>query len=149
MTTHQGLSVGTVLDAQTNQTSITQVFRYSAATWNTHRIHYDKEFAIKEGYPDVLVQSHLHGAFLTKYCTDWAGRDARLVDLSLRVRRFAVAGESLTIVGTLRGVRRGEEGRALVDLELVETRGSDGETCVEGTATIDVPAAWIAQGALP
>ena len=144
--TQRELRVGSVLDAHTNQTSITQVFRYSAATWNTHRIHYDKEFAIKEGYPDVLVQSHLHGAFLTKYCTDWAGRDAHLVDLSLRVRRFAVAGESLTIVATVSGLRAGDGGRALVDLELVETRGSDGETCVEGAATIDVPATWIVEG---
>jgi hydroxyacyl-ACP dehydratase HTD2-like protein with hotdog domain len=147
MTTHEGLRPGSVLDARTNQTSITQVFRYSAATWNTHRIHYDKEFAFKEGYPDVLVQSHLHGAFLTQYCTEWAGREGRLVALSLRVRRFAVAGESLTIVGTVKGVRASEEGRALVDVELVETRGSDGDTCVEGTASVDVPLTWLAEGA--
>jgi acyl dehydratase len=148
MTSHQELRTGSALEAQTNQTSITQVFRYSAATWNTHRIHYDKDYAVKEGYPDVLVQSHLHGAFLTKFCTDWAGRDARLVDLSLRVRRFAVAGEALTTVGAVTSVRAGDEGRALVDIELIETRESDNETCVEGTATIDVPLTWLAEGAL-
>jgi acyl dehydratase len=148
MTTHHELQAGSVLAPQTNQTSITQVFRYSAATWNTHRIHYDKEYALKEGYPDVLVQSHLHGAFLTKYCTEWAGREARLADLSLRVRRFAVAGESLTVQGTVREVRPGDEGRAWLDLELVETRDSDGEVCVEGTATLDVPLTWLAEGAL-
>jgi acyl dehydratase len=147
MSLHQEVHVGSVLGAQTNHTSITQVFRYSAATWNTHRIHYDKEYAIKEGYPDVLVQSHLHGALLTKYCTDWAGREGRLVDLSLRVRRFAVAGESLTIQGTVREVRVGDNGRALVDLDLVETRDSDAETCVEGTATIEIPSAWLDGGA--
>jgi acyl dehydratase len=149
MTTPSDLRVGSALAAQTNNTSITQVFRYSAATWNTHRIHYDKEYALKEGYPDVLVQSHLHGALLTKYCTDWAGRAARLTDLSLRVRRFAVAGETLSIVGTVRAVRAGDERRALVDLDLVETRGSDGETCVEASATIEVPRSWIGEGILP
>jgi acyl dehydratase len=146
--TQKDLRVGTVLDPATNETSIVQVFRYSAATWNTHRIHYDKDYATTEGYPGVLVQSHLHGAFLTKYCTDLAGRDARLVDLSLRVKKFAVAGEALTVVGTLSAVRPGEPGRAYVDLELVETRGSDDETCVEGTATLDVPLTWIDEGAL-
>ncbi|MGB8179867.1 MAG: hypothetical protein WCF63_06850 [Acidimicrobiales bacterium] len=147
--TQQELRVGTVLTPQMNETSIVQVFRYSAATWNTHRIHYDKDYATTEGYPGVLVQSHLHGAFLTKYCTDFVGRDGRLVDLSLRVRKFAVAGESLTVVGTLREVRGGEPGRALVDLDLVETRGSDGETCVEATATLDVPLTWIDEGSRP
>jgi hypothetical protein len=70
------------------------------------------------------------------------------VDLSLRVRRFAVAGEALTTVGAVTSVRAGDEGRALVDIELIETRESDNETCVEGTATIDVPLTWLAEGAL-
>ena len=135
--THKDLRVGAVLDPASNETSIVQVFRYSAATWNTHRIHYDKDYATTEGYPGVLVQSHLHGAFLTKYCTDFVGRDARLVDLSLRVKKFAVAGETLTVVGTVSAVRPDESGRALVDLELVETRGSDNETCVEATARLE------------
>jgi hydroxyacyl-ACP dehydratase HTD2-like protein with hotdog domain len=150
MNDHSEVRVGTALASQTFETSPTQVFRYSAATWNTHRIHYDKDYATQEGYPGVLVQSHLHGAFLTKYCTDWAGADAMLVELSLRVRRFAVAGESLTVEGTVREVRLAEAapGRALVDLDLVEKRASDQETCVEGSASIDVPVAWIAQGAL-
>jgi acyl dehydratase len=147
--THQDLGVGAVLAPQTNETSIVQVFRYSGATWNTHRIHYDKDYATSEGYPGVLVQSHLHGAFLTKYCTDFAGRDGRLVDLSLRVRKFAVAGELLTVVGTLREVRRGEDDRALLELNLVETRGSDDETCVEATATLDVPLTWINEESRP
>ena len=147
--THKDLRVGAVLDPASNETSIVQVFRYSAATWNTHRIHYDKDYATTEGYPGVLVQSHLHGAFLTKYCTDFVGRDARLVDLSLRVKKFAVAGETLTVVGTVNAVRPDESGRALVDLELVETRGSDNETCVEATATLDVPVSWAHEGERP
>ncbi len=143
MDPHRELHIGSTLAPEIYETSITQVFRYSAATWNTHRIHYDKDYATKEGYPGVLVQSHLHGALLTKYCTDWAGRDARLVDLSLRVRRFAVAGESLTVAGTVRDVREGAAGRVILGVDLVETRGSDAETCVEATASIDVPASWI------
>ena len=42
-----------------------QLFAFSAATWNTHRIHTDPGYAAsEEGYPDVLVQSHLHAAFI-------------------------------------------------------------------------------------
>jgi len=40
----------------------TQLFFYSAATYNGHRIHYDKEWArTVEGYDDVLVQGPLSG----------------------------------------------------------------------------------------
>jgi acyl dehydratase len=138
------LRVGSELPPAVRPTSTVQVFRYSAATWNTHRIHYDQGYAAAEGYPGVLVQSHLHGGFLAQYCTDWAGDDGRLLALALRVRRYAVAGEELTIAGVITGVRDGEPGRAVLDLDLTETRGSDGEVCAPATASVEVPASWLA-----
>jgi acyl dehydratase len=139
-----GVRVGARLPASEYPTSTTQVFRYSAATWNTHRIHYDKAYAEREGYPDVLVQSHLHGAFLVRYCTELAGEHGRLLELGLRVRRFALAGETLTVSATVTAIEDAGEGRAIVSLELGETRGSDGETCVTGSARVEVPAGWLA-----
>jgi len=139
------LVVGTVLEAVAYTTSTVMVFRYSAATWNTHRIHYDKAYALAEGYPDVLVQSHLHGAFLARYCSGWAGEEGRLLELGLRVRRFAIAGETLTVVGVVGSLEPTGGERAGVTLELTETRGSDLETCVTGTARIEVPVAWLAE----
>jgi hypothetical protein len=138
------LQPGAALAPTVYRTSKVQVFRFSAATWNTHRIHYEKDYAVAEGYPDVLVQSHLHGAFLTQYCTDLVGEDGRLAALSLRVRRFAVAGEELTVAGLVTAVTALGGARAAVELDLTETRGSDGETCVTGTARIEVPLTWIA-----
>lgn len=36
------------------------LFRYSAVTFNSHRIHYDREYAVNtEGYPDLVVQGPL------------------------------------------------------------------------------------------
>jgi hydroxyacyl-ACP dehydratase HTD2-like protein with hotdog domain len=140
-TTHAAFHPGAVLEETVYPTSKVQVFRFSGATWNTHRIHYDKDYAVAEGYPDVLVQSHLHGAFLTRYCTDLAAEDGRLVSLGLRVQKFAVAGEQLTVCGTVTAVTALDSERALVDLELTERRGSDGETCVTGSARLEVPLA--------
>lgn len=37
----------------------TTLFRYSALTWNSHRIHYDRDFAKSEGYDDLLVHGPL------------------------------------------------------------------------------------------
>jgi len=142
-TTNEDFAPGSVLDGTVYPTSKVQVFRFSGATWNTHRIHYDKDYAVGEGYPDVLVQSHLHGAFLTRYCTDLAGEDGRLAALRLRVVKFAVAGEALTVAGTVTAVTALDSERALVELDLTETRGSDGETCVTGSARIEVPLARV------
>jgi hydroxyacyl-ACP dehydratase HTD2-like protein with hotdog domain len=134
------LAVGQKLPPAVRSTSIQQVFRYSAATWNTHRIHYDKDYATHEGYPDVLVQSHLHGAFLTQYCTDWMGPHGRLAALSLSVRKFAIAGEQLTCSGEITAITRQPDGGTRVELSLTETRGSDGEICVPATAVVEFAA---------
>ena len=130
------LVVGQKLPPAVRTTSIQQVFRYSAATWNTPRIHYDKDYATSEGYPEVLVQSHLHGAFLAQYCTDWMGVHGRLVSLAVSVRKFAIAGENLTCNAEITAITLEPDGGTLVELSLAETRGSDGELCVPGTAVV-------------
>ncbi len=39
---------------------MTALFRFSALTFNAHRIHYDRDYARQEGYPGLVV----HGPFL-------------------------------------------------------------------------------------
>ncbi|MDB9971723.1 MaoC/PaaZ C-terminal domain-containing protein [Alphaproteobacteria bacterium] len=47
------------------KTSNEMLFRYSALTHNTHRIHYDFPYATNvEGYPDIVVHGPLMATFL-------------------------------------------------------------------------------------
>jgi acyl dehydratase len=41
------------------ETSPTLLFRFSALTYNGHRIHYDRDFARAEGYPGLVVHGPL------------------------------------------------------------------------------------------
>jgi acyl dehydratase len=132
--------VGAALPQQIHRPTTVQIFRFSAATSNTHRIHYDPAYAAREGYPDVLVQSHLHGAWLSQLVTSWirpAG--GRLVRLSVAVRRYAVPGDELVCRGTVTGVAESPAGRRL-ELEVEEVRTSDSTVCALGSAVVDVPA---------
>jgi 3-methylfumaryl-CoA hydratase len=53
--------------------SAVDLFRYSAATFNGHRIHYDQTYAREEeGYPDLVV----HGPFTAARLFDLATRQA-------------------------------------------------------------------------
>ena len=40
------------------------LFRFSALTFNSHRIHYDEPYARSEGYPGLLVQGPLQAALM-------------------------------------------------------------------------------------
>jgi hydroxyacyl-ACP dehydratase HTD2-like protein with hotdog domain len=115
----------------------TQMFFFSAATYNGHRIHYDKQWATAvEGYDDVLVQGPLQSALLARALTDWIGGGGRLVDYSVQNRAVAYPGEELTFGGVVTG-KRLEHGVGLVDLEIAGRRGDD--VLMPGTATVALP----------
>ena len=50
------------------------LFRYSALTYNAHRIHYDRDYARSEGYPGLLV----HGPLQALLMAELARRSGRL-----------------------------------------------------------------------
>src|SRR5690606_15592067 len=76
------IEVGMRLPDLVWQPTTVQLFRFSAVTWNAHRIHYDRDSAADEGYPGVLVQAHLHGAMLARMITGWMGPRGRLRAMS-------------------------------------------------------------------
>lgn len=115
----------------------TQMFFFSAATYNGHRIHYDKDWARgEEGYDDILVQGPLQAALLARAITDWIGGRGRLVHYSVQNRGVAFPGQLLTFGGTVTG-KRMDGGRGLVDLDIAGRRESD--ILMPGTATVELP----------
>ena len=47
----------------------TLLFRFSALTYNAHRIHYDRPYATEvEGYPGLVVQGPLQAIALAELC---------------------------------------------------------------------------------
>jgi hydroxyacyl-ACP dehydratase HTD2-like protein with hotdog domain len=115
----------------------TQMFFFSAATYNGHRIHYDKDWARdKEGYDDIVVQGPLQAALLARAITDWIGGRGRLVEYAVQNRGVAFPGQPLTFSGTVTG-KRVDAGRGLVDLDIAGRRQSD--ILMPGTATVELP----------
>jgi hydroxyacyl-ACP dehydratase HTD2-like protein with hotdog domain len=116
----------------------TQMFFFSAATYNGHRIHYDKTWACDvEGYEDVLVQGPLQSALLARAITDWIGGRGRLVEYSVQNRAVAHPGQVLTFGGVVMAKRLDADGLGLVELEITGARGPD--VLMPGTATVALP----------
>jgi acyl dehydratase len=129
---------GTSLPPLTVQVTPVQMFLYSAASHNGHRIHWDTPWATEvEGHPGLVVQGHLQAALLARLVTDWIGGDGRLVAFATRHRGSAYAGDVLTFRGEVVAVRH-EENRHLVDLRLGGENAA-GEVILPGTATVELP----------
>ena len=134
---YEDVETGTAITPLTVTVNETQMFFFSAATYNGHRIHYDKDFARNvEGYDNVLVHGPLQAALLSRALTDWIGGDGWLVAFSVQNRSIAHPGQELTFGGVVTD-KRITDGVAQVDLDIFCRRGDD--VLMPGTATVVLP----------
>ncbi|OBI90724.1 MaoC family dehydratase [Mycobacterium sp. 1245805.9] len=135
---YEDVAVGDRMPTLTVTVDETQLFFFSAATYNGHRIHYDKEWArAVEGYDDVLVHGPLQAALLARTIGDWIGGRGRLVSFSVQNRAVAYPGQALSFGGEVTGKRLAENGAGLLDLEIAGRR--DDTVLMPGTATVELP----------
>lgn len=97
----------------------TLLFRFSAITFNTHRIHYDMPYATGiEGYRGLVVHGPLMSSLLLDLVAQEFGHN-QLKSFGFRALSAAFAGEPLHLVG-----RREENAVQLAAL------GGDGRICL-------------------
>lgn len=130
----QDVSLTTQIPEWTVCPDHTQVFMFSAITWNRHHIHYNKDAAIREGFPDVVVQRALIGNFLARFITDWIGDQAELRKLTWKVVRSAPAGKDIVCRGGIREKKDSEGQRCLI-CEVTASNEKD-ELIASGEATV-------------
>lgn len=130
--TIEQLAVGDELPVMTKHASRAQLFLYSAASFNPHRIHYDRDYAATEGHPDILVHGPLQGSWLTQYLTDWVGARGRLRSVTWQNRVRALPEQDVEFHGRVTAVRPDS---AEVDVEVWE-QTADGTVLMPGTATV-------------
>jgi 3-methylfumaryl-CoA hydratase len=86
----------------------TMVFRYSAITYNAHRIHYDAAYTReKEGYPDLVVNGGLTTSLLWEFASSQTGKAIKS-SASRNVKALFV-GRPATLCG-----RRADDGKVRV-----------------------------------
>ena len=101
------------------------LFRYSALTFNGHRIHYDKDYALnEEHYPGLVVHGPLQATLLLDLCRHNAGRP--LKKFEYRAQHPMFAGHAFSVNGNF---------DAATSLAEVWTANDAGNYAMRGTAT--------------
>lgn len=94
----------------------------------------DDEAGRAAGYASAFGMGNLQWAYLHNALRDWMGDDGRIVSLSCQFRGANTKGMTLTVTGTVTGVRE-EDGTRLVDLDLA-VKDQEGRTLTPATATV-------------
>ena len=83
-------------------TNAVQLFRYSALTFNGHRIHYDRKYATEvEGYPGLVVHGPLLATILSLFAERNSGRQLR--KYSFKGKRPVFDSDEFSITGSFSG----------------------------------------------
>ena len=81
------------------EASETLLFRYSALTFNAHRIHYDETYAKEqEGYPGIVVHGPLQATMLCQFAADIHGKSP--AQFRFRGRNPIFGGQDFTLNAT-------------------------------------------------
>ena len=122
--------VGDALPRLTHTATALQLFRYSAVTWNPHRIHFDDPYARQEGHDGVVLHSHLRAALALRCITEGLGPQWQVAKVAYRLRKPVYAPADLTYTARVTVA----EGDNMV-LELIEQQPS-GDVGFEGTVRV-------------
>ena len=101
------------------------LFRYSALTFNGHRIHYDRDYALnEEHYPGLVVHGPLQATLLLDLCRQHAGRPVKKFEY--RAQHPMFGGSAFTVNGNF------DAAKSQAD---VWTANDAGNYAMRGTAT--------------
>ena len=112
----------------------TRIVAGAIATRDFMPVHHDRAYANAQGAPDIFMNILSTNAYCSRFLTDWAGPDAMIKRLSVRLGVPVFPGSTLTFTGTVTGLSDGER---LV--EVTFRASTDLGEHATGTATISLP----------
>jgi 3-methylfumaryl-CoA hydratase len=122
--------IGDVLPPLKHTATALQLFRYSAVTWNPHRIHFDESYARQEGHAGLALHSHLRAALALRCITEGLGPDWQVTNFAYRLRQPVYAPADLVYTARVTAAEAD-----ILTVDLSEETAS-GELGFEGTAQV-------------
>jgi acyl dehydratase len=128
--------VGDELPLMALEMTPTRVVASAIASRDFMPVHHDRDYANSQGAPDIFMNILSDTGYCSRFLTDWAGPDAMVKHLAIRLGVPVFPGHTLTFTGSVTAVgRNGDEGIVEVELRAVNDLGEH----IGGTAKIGLP----------
>ena len=134
---YEDVEVGSELPSLEKNPTTSQLVQYAGASGDFYQIHYDKDFALANQLPGVILHGALKNAFLGELMTDFAGEAGWLRKLAVQYRGMDQPGSKITARGKV--VKKYTEGNAhIVECE-IWLENAKGEKTTPGSAAVILP----------
>lgn len=130
------IRVGDAITPLVIDVTATVIAAGAIATRDFMPVHHDREYANAQGAPDIFMNILSDTAYCSRFLTDWAGPDARVTRIAIRLGVPVFPGHTLTYNGAVTDVSKTEdEGMVEVEFTAIDDLGDH----VSGTATLGLP----------
>ena len=131
-----GIRVGDEMTPLELEVTPTVVVAGAIATRDFMPVHHDRDYANTQGAPDIFMNILSDTAFCSRFLTDWAGPDAMVRKVAIRLGVPMFPGSRLVYTGTVTGHER-RDGDGIVTVEFRAT--NDLGDHLVGTAELSFP----------
>ena len=110
------VDVGDVLPELAIEMTSTLIIAGALASNDYTPVHHDKQAAVAQGLPDVIMNVLTTNGWVSRYVTDWAGPNAVIKKLAVKLGAPNVPGDTMKLTGK---VLQKDEEQSVVDIEVV------------------------------
>lgn len=130
------IQIGDALTPMKLDITATVVVAGAIASRDFMPVHHDRDYANSQGSPNIFLNILSDNGFCSRFLTDWAGPEAMVRKIAIRLGVPAYAGSKLEYTGEVIGKsQQGNEGLVEIALRAINDQGEH----VSGTAVISLP----------
>jgi acyl dehydratase len=130
------LAVGDELPALEVPVTATLIAAGAIATRDFMPVHHDRDYAARQGAPDIFMNILSDTGYCSRFLTDWGGPDTMITRLAIRLGVPVFPGHTMTYRGTVSAVAATDGvGTVEIDFRAVTDLGDH----VSGSATLTLP----------
>lgn len=99
-------------------------------------VHHDRDYAQSQGAPDIFMNILTTNGYIARFLTDWAGPEAMVRKIAIRLGVPAIPGQVLSFTGQVSALSEtDDEGKVEVTLRAANNLGDH----ATGTAVLTLP----------
>ncbi len=129
------LKVGDQLTPMVIDVTATRIVAGAIASRDFMPAHHDQSFANAQGAPDIFMNILSDTGYCSRFLTDWAGPEAMVTRLAIRLGVPVFPGHTLSYTGNVTALRQEVEGVVEVGFRAASDLGDH----VTGTAELRLP----------